>query len=175
MDIRIASSADDAEEHPTGIVELTSSDIELIHETDDQVVGMRFVGVSIPPGAKVVHAWVQFKADETQSGATAVLIRGQAIDDAPVFTATTGNVSSRTRTAVAVTWSPIPWVTIGDAGPAQRTPDLAPVIQEIVARPGWVSGNALALIVAGSGRRTAEAFDGELPGSAPLLHVDYLP
>jgi hypothetical protein len=46
------------------------------------------------------------------------------------------------------------------------------VIQEIVSRPGWVSGNALALIVTGSGKRTAESFNGDAAGAA-LLHVEY--
>ena len=37
-------------------------------------------------------------------------------------------------------------------------------------RPGWNSGNALVLLVTGSGARIAEAFDGS-PSGAPLLHV----
>ena len=53
-------------------------------------------------------------------------------------------------------------------------PDLASVIQEIVNRSGWVSGNALAIMVAGSGRRTAESYEGRATG-APLLHVEYSP
>ena len=46
------------------------------------------------------------------------------------------------------------------------------MIQEIVNRPGWLEGNALAILITGSGRRTAEAFDGAA-GGAPLLHVRY--
>ena len=57
-------------------------------------------------------------------------------------------------------------------GPAQRSPDIAATIQEVVNRPGWTSGNALALIITGSGRRTAESHDGDAAG-APLLHVEY--
>jgi hypothetical protein len=61
---------------------------------------------------------------------------------------------------------------VGAAGTAQRTADLSAVVQEIVARPGWTSGNALTLIVTGTGKRVAEARDG-LPAAAPLLHVEY--
>jgi hypothetical protein len=46
------------------------------------------------------------------------------------------------------------------------------VIQEIVNRPGWVVGNPLALIVTGTGKRVADAFEGHAAG-APLLHLDY--
>jgi hypothetical protein len=46
------------------------------------------------------------------------------------------------------------------------------VIQEIVDRPGWSAGNALVVIVTGSGKRVAESYNG-LPSGAPLLHVEY--
>ena len=38
-------------------------------------------------------------------------------------------------------------------------------------RPGFVSGNALVLIVTGTGKRTAESFSGDAAGAA-LLHVE---
>jgi hypothetical protein len=61
---------------------------------------------------------------------------------------------------------------VGEAGPDQRTPDITLIIQEIVNRPGWTSGNALAIIVTGTGERVAEAYD-EDQAAAPLLHVAY--
>jgi hypothetical protein len=61
---------------------------------------------------------------------------------------------------------------VGAAGAEQRTPELASVIQQIVDRAGWQSGNALALFVTGSGHRTAVAFDGAATGAA-LLHIEY--
>ncbi len=54
----------------------------------------------------------------------------------------------------------------------RRRPDLSAVIQEMVDRPGWASRNSLALIIAGTGHRTAKAFEGDGAG-APLLHVEY--
>jgi hypothetical protein len=78
---------------------------------------------------------------------TALTIRGQAADSAPTFASTSKNVSSRPRTA-------------------------ASVVQEVVNRSGWVSGNALALIVTGKGKRVAESYDGTRTG-APLLRVTY--
>jgi hypothetical protein len=61
---------------------------------------------------------------------------------------------------------------VGARGPDQQTPDLQAVIQEIVNRSGWASGNAIAVVVNGTGRRTAQAFDSSQLG-APLLHIDY--
>jgi hypothetical protein len=172
VEIRVASSSDDAEEKPSGSVSLTSSDLELVYDGGIQRVGMRFNGVSIPGGATIVNAYVQFKVDEVQSEATSLTIQGHAIDNAPTFTTATRNISSRARTTAAVPWSPVPaWTTVGQAGPNQRTPNLSAIIQEIVSRPGWSSGNSLVLIITGTGHRTAEAYDGDRTG-APLLHVE---
>ncbi|TMQ61754.1 MAG: PKD domain-containing protein [Candidatus Eisenbacteria bacterium] len=80
-------------------------------------------------------------------------------------------MSTRPRTTASTSWVPVAWVA-GEAGANQRTPDLAALIQEVVSRPGWASGNALVLIVTGSGHRCAWSFDGK-PSAAPLLHVEY--
>jgi PKD repeat protein len=132
---------------------------------------MRWTALAIPPGATITAAWVQFAAKAAQSEATTLTLRGQAADNPPAFTTTAGNISTRPRTAAATAWAPVAWLA-GEAGPNQRTPDLSAVIQEIVGRPGWASGNALALIVTGTGHRTAYSWDGKAAG-APLLHVEY--
>ncbi len=72
----------------------------------------------------------------------------------------------------AVPWSPVAWTTRGEADPDQRTPNIASVIQEVVNRPGWASGNSLVVIITGTGKRTAESYNGD-PAGAPLLHVEY--
>jgi hypothetical protein len=61
---------------------------------------------------------------------------------------------------------------LGETAASQRTPNLAGILQEIVSRPGWASGNAIALFIKGTGRRTAEAFD-KSGGTPPRLSVTY--
>lgn len=171
VDVLIAASADDAEETASGIVDLTSSDLELVTDgTKVQTVGMRFASVAIPVGATITAAWVQFQVDEVSTDAASLTLRGEAAGNAAQFQAVAFDVSSRARTTAAVDWTPPGWDIVGQAGADQRTPDLAGVISEIVAFPGWASGNALALLVNGAGRRTAEAFDGV---GGPVLHVEY--
>jgi hypothetical protein len=175
IDTRIAAGADDAEESSNGSVSLNGSDLEMMTDgnSPQRVVGLRFRAVAIPPGASVTRAYVQFQADEAQSEATTLTIRGQAADNAPVFTGGNGSLTARlaSGTQAAATWANLaPW-TVGQAGPNQRTSELAPVLQEIVGRSGWRSGNAVALLITGSGHRTAESFDGG--GPAALLHVEY--
>jgi hypothetical protein len=176
LEYRVTFAADDAEEAAAGTVWIDSSDLELVNDTwnsaGNQTVGLRFRGVGVPPGATILAAWLQFKVDETGSGTIALNIKGQAADNPATFAATSKNLSNRAKTSAGVTWAPGAWPTVGEAAAAQRSPDLAPVIQEIVNRPGWTSGNALALLLTGTGRRTAEAFEGDAPG-APLLHLEY--
>lgn len=173
LDVRVASSTDDAEESASGGVSRGSTDLELVLDgSDTQVVGIRFVGVNVPRGARILGAHVQFKVDETSSDATSLSIQGHAADNPPTFTSSSFSISSLPRTAALASWSPAPWTVVGEAGSSQRTPDLSAVLQEIVDRPGWSSGNALVLVITGSGRRVAEAYEGD-PAGAPLLHVDY--
>jgi PKD repeat protein len=170
LDVGVATGSDDAEEAPTGGVNLSSSDLELVNDGSDQTVGIRFTGVSVPSGSTIDSAYVQFTTDEVTTGATSLTVRGEASGNAGTFTTATFNVSSRLRTAASVPWVPAAWNTVGETGQNQRTPDLSAVVQEIVNRADWASGNALAVIVTGTGRRTARAFE---LGPAPVLHVVY--
>jgi hypothetical protein len=173
FEVRVAAGSDDAEQRLSGATDLASTDLELTTDgSTQQVVGMRFANVQIPVGATVTKAYVQFTADEVSTGVASLTIRAEASDDAPTYQATSGNVTSRTPTTTSVAWSPLDWSTVGAAGEAQRTPDIAALVSAVVGRPGWASGNALALQVSGTGRRTAEAFEGGV-SLAPLLHVEY--
>ena len=169
----VAASSDDAEEAVNGNVSRTSPDLELVLDGSrgDQTVGMRFTGVTIPRGRAITNAYVQFEADRATTTATSLTIQGQAADNPGTFTAATNNISSRPRTAQGVAWAPVPpWPTAHVAGPDQRTPNISAVIQEIVNRSGWASGNALVIIITGSGKRAAESFNGD---AAPILVVEY--
>ena len=172
LDVRVSASTDDAEERGPGGVYPYSSDLELVYEGSNQTVGMRFNGITIPQGAMITNAYIQFQTDETNSVATSLMIEGEATDNAPTFTSDTRNISSRTRTGAAVGWVPVAWTTLDEAGPDQQTPDIASVIQEIVDRQGWSNGNSLVVIITGTGERVAESFDG-VSAAAPLLHVEY--
>ncbi len=170
---RVSSSSDDAEELlSSGAMFITSTDLEFVDDGGDQIIGMRFQGLDIRPGAIVTKAWLQLQVDETTSTTTRLVIQAEASDAAAAFITATGNISSRVRTAASVTWSPPSWPTEGEAGANQRTPDLSRVVQEVVSRPGWASGRPLALIVTGTGKRVAESYNGQ-SSAAPLLHVEY--
>ena len=174
LDVRVAAGSDDAEERASGSVSLGSSDLELVFDGGgDQTVGMRFNAVNIPQGATITNAYVQFQTDETPSGQTDLSVVGEDTDDAVAFSSATNDITSRPTTTALVSWPSVPpWSTVGEAGSDQQTPNIASVVQEIVDRPGWSSGNSLVLIITGAGERVAESFDGD-PDGAPLLHIEF--
>jgi hypothetical protein len=82
------------------------------------------------------------------------------------------NLGTLPRTSASIGWNVPPWV-VSDAGPAERTPDLSAIIQEVINRPSGDPANALVMIFAGSGgRREAESFDGN-PARAAVLSVQF--
>jgi Bacterial Ig domain len=172
QEIAIAASLDDVEERANGRIWVATTDLDLVVDgSAPQTVGLRFTGVSAPRGARIVNAYVQFQTDEVSTGPANLVVRGQASDNAPAFTTTKFDLTLRPTTSASTTWVPAPWPTIGARGGDQRTPNLAPVLQQVVDRPGWSAGGALVLVVSGSGARVAEAFDGTF---APVLHIDFV-
>lgn len=165
---QVIASSDDVEQNiANGSMYNSSSDLELTADgTTIQTIGMRFGNISIPQGATITNAYVEFVAKETQPDTTNINFYGQAIDNAPAFTTAAFNVSSRTKTSSAVGWNAIP---VWSVGSKYQTPNLASVVQEVINRPGWISGNVMALIVTGSGHRTAYSFDGSSTKAAKLV------
>jgi len=173
LEVRVSSSSDDAEESASGSVSFTDMYLELVYDASNQIVGIRFRSLSIPQGATILNAYVQFQTASINTDVTSLTIQGQANDNASSFNRSKRSISSRVKTVASVGWSPVAWNMINEAGQNQRTPDISAVIQEIVKRPAWLSGNSLVLIITGSGQRTAWSYNG-LSSGAPVLHVEFL-
>ena len=171
LEQRVATSSDDASEGDRGRMNLGNSRLQLA-PFGNGMVGIRWSGLKIPQGATITAARIQFTAADAQGGPCSITIQGQADDNASTFGGRRNQISRRPRTAASTSWSPGPWGAPGEAGSNESTPDLGAVIQEIVSRPGWSSGNALAVIITGSGSRIAWAYDGDA-WAAALLHVEF--
>jgi acid phosphatase type 7 len=171
VDVRVASSLDDVEERGTLGVNFDSSDLEMTLDKDVQTVGLHFAGLSIPKGATVTRAYLQFTTDEVNSEATSLTLVGEAADNAATFTTKLAGVSSKPKTKAATTWAVPAWTVVGEAGANQRA-NVTSIVQEIVNRPQWAAGNAVNIIVTGTGKRVAVSFNGD-PTKAALLHIEY--
>ena len=162
LEVRVATGSDDAEQSTgSGKNALTSDDLEITTDGNTvQLVGVRFANLAIPKNATITNAYVQFRVDGVSTAATSLTIRAENADNTPTYTTALNNISSRATTAASVGWAPAPWPTVGAAGEAQRTPNLAALVQAVVARAGWAQGNALAFQLSGTGMRKAVAFEG---------------
>jgi hypothetical protein len=190
VDVPIRIGDDDAQESiggtSDGFTDLQSADNELGNttglDTSKVMTGLRFTNLPIAPDSTIDTAKVQFSVDEAGGAPASYVIKGQLIGNAPPFlhgnngvTGSKKNISSRTPTAATAAWNNVPaWTVIREEGPNQRTPELAPILQEIVNQPVWARGNAAVFTFINaadnSGRRTAEAKDGRIP---PYLTVTY--
>lgn len=171
---QIDSGADDTEEVASGYLYAPSKKLEIVQTATRglQTVGLRFDDIEVPRGATITEAYLQFTADVSSSGRVSASVRALASDDAPRFSRRARTLSAAAKTRGRVDWRVAPW-TAGASGAAQRTPDLSDLVQELVDRAGWRSGNAVAFTIQGSrGDRAAKSYEKSRRG-APLLHIEY--
>ena len=183
IDIQITQGADDVEEdRADGSIYTNSTDLEMSRDPGNheaQTIGLRFAQVMVPAGATITSAAIRFGVDEVDTVTTTLRIRTQAVDDAPLFDATPHAISNLPASQAAIVWENVAAWTI--VGSVEQTPNLAAIVQEVVSRSDWRSGNALAFIIDGDGRRTAIAYEGGASGAARLCinytmgQASYLP
>jgi len=155
------ASTDYAEEDAGGTVDLGSSDLELVNDGGLQTVALYFPNIPFAQGATIPPTYIQFETDEVSTGSVTVTFTGEDIDNASPFSGTPSELSNRlaaNSTSASITWSPVDWNTVQEAGVDQQTTDLSAIIQELVNRPSWSLNNDIVIFVTGSGSndRTAE-------------------
>jgi len=189
----IRSSSDDVEEvafnpalvppgDPVGEMDLGSSDLELGETSSDdgiQHIGLRFTLIGIPSGSTITSANIQFTADREGSNPVEYTLYAENIGNSETFTSANSNVTNRPLSTSSVVWS-IPEWERDDKGPAQQTPDISSLIQEVIDRDDWVPANSISIIMLAtgsslqatstSGGREAETFDGD---AAPEILIAY--
>ncbi len=166
---QLVSTADDAEETASGSLVVGSGARILDFSSAGQKVGLRFVDLGVPQGAKITRAYLKLRAAANDAGPTVLSIRAHAADSAPNFKRAAGDVSSRPTTTAAARWSPTNW----RRGRSYRSSDLSSVVQEMVDRGSW-DGDTLAFIVSGDDKndRRAVSANHSLRGS-PTLYIWY--
>lgn len=168
-----AASDDGTEQLSRPIVEPFRTDV-VLDSASDKIALFRFYGTGIPRAALVTNAYLQFTSSAANSGTCPVTLYGENVDHSLTITATSANLSGRTRTPASVPWS-IPSWGISDRQSAQRTPNLSTLVSQIVHRSGWLATNGMSIIVvygSATDTRSLRAFDGS-PSLAAVLHVEW--
>jgi len=174
---QVNQSSDDAEERVSGgTVDNNSTDLELVYDSgtgsNQQIVGMRFQDIQVPPGASIQNAYIEFTAKDTESTTVDLTISGQDDPNPSTFPEETSNLSSRVQTTAEVSWAPGAWT----SGSKYTTPDLKTIVQEIVDKGDWAAGNAMVLFVEGTSattKRNAQSYDESSHTKGPTLVIDY--
>jgi len=112
----ITGRGEDSEEKVlTGVIDPTSSDLELVHEgsgtgDNQQIVLLVFPAVGIPPGSSIASASILFDIDEVRPGQSdadcTIAIYGEANISPAAPSTAVNDISSRTPTSSAVVWQP---------------------------------------------------------------------
>ena len=163
----------DVEELPEGFIMTISPSLELVHNPwiGHQPVGLRFEGIALPPDVEIISAYLQFTTNQTNIETCELYIEGElALNPSPFFSQLF-DLTLRQKTNTKIDWFPPSWTILGEASTAQQTPDLSPILNEIISQENWMSENPITLFLNGIGSRPASAFDYN-PGEAPRLIIE---
>lgn len=135
--------------------------------------GLRFLNITIPKGVTITSAKITHLAYVNKSGACSVTVYGDDVDSAAAFADNVANrPQGKTRTTAAVAWSIPAWT----SGELYDSPDLKTIVQEIIDRAGWASGNNMSLMYIEDGLssdfRRFRAYDNTTTDCA-LLTIEY--
>jgi hypothetical protein len=154
-------------------------------DTSDMIIGnfaniysfaCRFLNITVPQGVSVDNAYIKLTARYTDSGASVLSnVMCEDADDATVIT------SKAVYDGLSVT-SGVPWNNIASWSAEEysddtTSPALSTPVGEVIGRAGWVSGNAINVLVKDNGSsafnsRWAYSYDGSA-GKAADLHIEY--
>lgn len=119
--------------------------------TNDYWNGWRWDNVAVPQGATIDSAILDlFSAGVTGGSSVSIILYGVDEDDTVTFNTSTQYPEGKTRTTANATKT-LTVSTWSTSGFNKETIDVTSLIQEIVDRGSWASGNALAIVAHDNG------------------------
>ncbi|MBI5842601.1 MAG: M23 family metallopeptidase [Chloroflexi bacterium] len=109
--------------------------------------GFRFNNVQIPRHANIENAYINFSVDGTYTVPIAVQIFGEASGN-PLTYSESSPPTNRITTFNSALWNVTDTWELGET---RDTPDISSVIQEIINRPDWNSGQSISIIIKNAG------------------------
>lgn len=97
--------------------------------------GVRFLSLTVPQGSTITSATIDGTVHSIYGSTEAKTIYGDDVDNAPTWSNTSKPSSGFTQTTASTTFNP------STSGAVSS--DVTAIVQEIVDRAGWVSGNAM--------------------------------
>ena len=141
-------STDDVEQLNNQIDKLFDDDLDMGWEGDEfnvLITGLRFRDLMVPKNAVIDSAFLVMHAHEDEGDLSKITIYAEASDNAITYN-DVDLISSRPKTTAFVKWDVSESWTIWNK---YQSPNIGPLVQEVVNRAGWAPGNALAIMVNG--------------------------
>ncbi len=144
FDGQVGASSDDAFETSSGVVLIDVAQTNVDHA--DEWYGQRWTSVTIPNGATIDAATLDLSLYHANFDEPLHAFYAEDEDNPGTFTTASNDISGRTQTTATMNWDS------GSLGAPGwfTTPSIVDIIQEIVDREGWSSGNALAIVINGA-------------------------
>ncbi|XOV78880.1 MAG: PilC/PilY family type IV pilus protein [Aestuariibacter sp.] len=166
---QISATSNNAEEKSNGY---QSTGTELTFKpSSNSFIGLRFEDINIPRDATISSAYIEFTAYRNRSTSGSGFTISAANEPNPSSFSSYPRYLLRDKAKTAgVSWTNIPsW----SKNSTYQSPDISSVVQAIVNRSDWVTGNALMLIMSNiTGNRGAYTYKGK-PSGAPRLVVEF--
>ncbi len=168
---QVASDDDDVEQKlNNGVVRRTDNSLQVPRTNRGQRLGTRFRDIAIPQGSEIIDARIEFTVDRVRNGTARARIFAEDVGDADAFSGNRWELSNRDETRADVTWTMTDSPAVGQT---MTTPNIASVVEEVISRADWSSGNALNLMIEpeGNGNRYRQfaSYDYQATAAPKLL------
>jgi type IV pilus assembly protein PilY1 len=140
----------------------------------NQTVGLRFDNVTVPQGAAITQAFIEFQAGavSTEPGSGLTIAVENSANAVP-YSNSPFDITGRTYGNTAV-WNGVstPPLTSWEAVDAvKQSVDVSSLVSQVTGRTDWCGGNAMAFsVTSADAKLVAHAFDAA-PSKAPILRV----
>lgn len=195
----VGASSDDSQVYWNGsswvMYALTAEQIEVGYASANNFkngAGLRFQNITVSQGMTIDAAYLTLTSIGNKSAATVnARITGEDVDDAAAWSniadyqarrgTVVGGANDNFITDAQVDWNAIATWSTGESGPDTTSPDIKAIIQEIVDRVGWASGQDMALWWDDHDDRSTHASGTTREGASwdnvtydpPLLTIEY--
>lgn len=167
---QVSSSSDDVNQ-VNNTLENTSI-LWIGNDSGTSLTAFRFTNMPIPQGATIINAYLEVYSPQSSWISLSFSIRGQNSGNSATFSTSSLPSSRPLTTAVVnhssnVSWSANTWYQLNN---------ISSIVQEIVNRGDWQSGNSMAIIMQGTGGNWARKFIRSYNANAsqaPRLVVTY--
>jgi type IV pilus assembly protein PilY1 len=169
LSYQVDAQKNNAEERSDGY---QSTGTELtFRDSSNEYIGVRFSNVTLPQGASITSAYLEFTAYQNSSSAYASFnIAGVDEDDPSSFSSYPRYLLRDKPKTAAVAWTDIPQWYRRDT---YQSPSVTSIVEQIVGRAGWELGNEMMFVFSNFvGIRGAYSYNGKPSGTVSLV-VEY--